>query len=95
MCTFNLEFTATMTELNTKRFTNLGRQEQLISERISHLENTVIEQRVEKREVRETLTKARLELKELEDRWRTLSSLIDHEQEWSKTMGMVSGWVWQ
>ena len=94
MHTFNVEFTAAMTELKTKRFTNLGRQEQL-SERIWHLENSVIEQRVEKTEVRETLTKARLELKELEDRWRTLSSLTDHEQQWIKTMGMVSGWVWQ
>ena len=83
-----------MTELKTKRFTNLGRQEQL-SERLWHLENSVIEQRVEETEVRETLTKTRLELKELVDRWRTLSSLIDHEQQWIKTMDMVSGWVWQ
>ena len=94
MCTFFVEFAATMTELKTKRFTNLGRQEQL-SERIWHLENSVIEQRVEETEVRETLTKTRLELKELEDRWRTLSSVIDHEEQWIKTMGMVSGWVWQ
>ena len=83
-----------MTKLKTKRFTNLGRQEQL-SERIWHLENSVIEQRVEEKEVRETLTKARLELNELEDRWRTFSSLIDHEQEWIETLGMVSGWVWK
>ena len=83
-----------MTELKTKRFTNLGRQEQL-SERISHLEISVIEQRVEETEMRETLAKARLELKELEDRWRTFSSLIDHEQQWIKTMDMVSGRVWQ
>ena len=60
MCTFNMELTATLTELKTKRFTNLGRQEQL-SERIWHLENSVIEQRVEETEVRETLTKARSE----------------------------------
>ena len=83
-----------MTELKTKRFTNLGRQEQL-SERIWHLENSVIEQRVEETEVRETLIKSRSELKELEDRWRTLSSLIDHEQHWIDTMGKVSEWVWQ
>ena len=94
MCTFNVEFTATLNELKTKRFTNLGRQEQL-SERIWHLENSVIEQRVEEKEVRVTLTKARSELKELVDRWRTLSSLIDHEQQWIKTMEMVSEWVWQ
>ena len=90
MYTFKVEFTATMNELKTKRFTNLGRQEQL-SERIWHLENSVIEQRVAGSEVRETLTKARSELKELVDRWRTLSSLIDHEQQWIKTMDMVSG----
>ena len=89
----NVEFTATMTELKTERFTNLGRREQL-SERIWHLENSVIEQQVEETEVRETLTKARLEWKELEDRWRTLSSLIDHEEQWIVTMGMVSEWVW-
>ena len=82
-----------MTELKTKRFTNLGRQEQL-SERLWHLENSVIEQRVEETEVRETLTKTRSVLKELVDRWRTLSSLIEHEEQWIKTMGMVSGWVW-
>ena len=82
-----------MTELKTKRFTNLGRQEQL-SERIWHLEKSVIEQRVEETEVRETLTKTRSELKELEDRRRTLSSLIDHEQHWIDTIGTVSEWVW-
>ena len=93
MHTFNVEFTATTTELKTKRFTNLGRQEQL-SERIWHLKNSVIEQRVEETEVRETFTKARSDLKELVDRWRTLSSLIDHEQHWIDTIGMVSEWVW-
>ena len=55
----------------------------------------MIEERVEETEMRETLTKARLEMKELVDRWRTLSSLIDHEQQWIEKMGMVSGWVWQ
>ena len=94
MYTFKVKFTATMTELKTKRFTNLGRQEQL-SERIWHLENSVVDQRVEETEVRETLIKARIELKELVDRWRTLSSLIDHEQQWIEKLGMVSGWVWQ
>ena len=94
MHTFNVKLTATLTELRTKRFTNLERQEQL-SERIWHLENSVIEQRVEQTEMSETLTKARLELKELVDRWRTLTSLIDHEQQWIEKMGMVSGWVWQ
>ena len=93
MCTFNVEFTATMTELKKKSFNNLGRQEQL-SERMWHLENSVIEQRVEETEVRETLTKSRSELKELEDRWRTLSSLIDHEQHWIDIIGKVSEWVW-
>ena len=93
MYSFNVDFTATMTELKTKKFTNLGRQEQL-SERIWHLENSVIEQRVEETEVRETLTKTRSELKELEDRWRTLSSLIEHEQHWIGAIGKVSEWVW-
>ena len=94
MYNFNVEFTATMRDLKTKRLTNLGRQEQL-NERIWHLENNVIEQRVEETEVRETLTKTRLELNKLEDRWRTLSSLIDHEQHWIDTIGKVSEWVWQ
>ena len=93
MCTFNVEFTATMTELKTKRFTNLGRQEQL-SERIWHLENSVIEERVEEAEVTVILTKAMSELKRLKDRSRTLSSLIDHEEQWIETKGMVSEWVW-
>ena len=89
MYTFDVEYTATMNELKTKRFTNLERQEQL-SERIWHLENSVIEQRVEETEVSETLTKTRLELKELKDRKRTLSSLINNEQHWIEIMGTVS-----
>ena len=93
MYTFEVEFTATMTEMKTKRFTNLGRQEQL-SERIWHLENSVIEQRVEEAEVTEILTKARSELKGLKDQSRTLSSLIGHEQQWIKKIGTVSEWVW-
>ena len=94
MYNFDVEFTATMRDLKSKRFTNLGRQEQL-NERIWHLENSVIEQRVQETEVRETLIKSRSEIKELEDRWRTLSSLIDHEQQWIDTIGKVSEWVWQ
>ena len=88
MYTFDEEFTATMNELKRKRFTNLGRQEQL-SERIWHLENSVIEQRVEETEVRETLIKTRSELAKLKDRWRTLSLVVDHEQHWIDTMGTV------
>ena len=94
MYTFDVEYTATMDELKTKRFTNLETQEQL-SERIWHLENSVIEQRVEETEVIETLTKTRTELAKLKDRWRTLSLVFDHEQHWIETMGTVSEWVWQ
>ena len=65
-----------MNELKRKRFTNLGRQEQM-SEKLWNLENSVIEQRVEETEVRETLKKTRLELVELKDRLRTLSSLVN------------------
>ena len=89
MYTFDEKFTATVTDLKTKRFTNLGRQEQL-SEKIWHLENSMIEQRVEETEVRECLRETRSELKELKDRRRTLSSLIDHEQHWIETIGIVS-----
>ena len=89
MYTFDEEFTATVTDLKKKRFTNLGRQEQL-SEKIWHLENSVIEQRVEETKVRECLRETRSELKELKDRRRTLSSLIDHEQHWIETVGKVS-----
>ena len=52
MYTFDVEFTATMRDLKTKRLTNLGRQEQL-NERLCNLENSVIEQRVQETEVRE------------------------------------------
>ena len=89
MYTFDEEFTATVTDLKRKRFANLGRQEQL-SEKIWHLENSVIEQQVEETEVRVCLRKTRTELKELKDRLRTLSSLIDHEQHWIETVGIVS-----
>ena len=88
MYTFDEEFTATVTDLKTKRFANLGRQEHLC-QKIRHLENSVIEQRVEETEVRECLRKTRSELKELKDRRRTLSSLIDYEQHWIETIGKV------
>ena len=89
MYNFDVEFTATMGDLKTKRFTNLGRQEQL-NERLCNLENSVIEQRVQETEVREYLRESRSELKELKDRWRTLSTLINHEQHWIDTIGKVS-----
>ena len=89
MFAFDEEFTATVTDLKTKRFSNLGRQERL-SEKIWHLENSVIEQRVEEAEVRECLRETRSELKQLKDRRRTLSSLIDHELHWIETVGKVS-----
>ena len=89
MYTFDEEFTAIVTDLKTKRFANLGRLEQLC-QKIWHLENSVIEQRVEETEVRECLRKTRSELKELKDRRRTLSSLVDYEQHWIETIGTVS-----
>ena len=88
MYIFDDELTATMNELKSKRFTNLWRQEQL-NEKIWHLENSVIEHRVEEAEVREILTRNRLELKDLKNRCRTLSSLADHEQHWLETVGKV------
>ena len=94
MYKFNVEFTVTMIKLKKKRFTNLWRQEQ-INEKIWHLEKSVTEQRVEETEVRETLRKNQSELKELKDRARTLTSLIDHEQHWMETMGTVSEWMGQ
>ena len=89
MYNFDVEFTAAMRDLKTKKFTNLGRQEQL-NERICNLENSVIEQRVEETEVREYLRESRSELKGLKDRWRTLSTLNNHEQHWIDTIGKVS-----
>ena len=50
----------------------------------------MIEQRVEETEVREYLRESRSELKGLKDRWRTLSTLINHEQHWIDTIGKVS-----
>ena len=88
MYNFDVEFTATMRDLKTKRLTNFGRQEQL-SERLCNLEDSVIEQRVQETEVREYLRESRSELKGLKDRWRTLSTLIDHEQHWIDTIGKV------
>ena len=89
MYNFDVEFTAAMRDLKTKTFTNLGRQEQL-NERLCNLENSVIEQRVQETEVREYLRETRSELKGLKDRWRTLSTLINHEQHWIDTIGKVS-----
>ena len=93
MHTFDAEFSATMKELKTKRFTNYWRQEQL-SEKIWHLEKSVREQQVEETEVRECLRENRSEMKELKDRLRTLTLLIDYEQHWIETMDEVSEWVW-
>ena len=78
-----------MNELKRKRFTNLGRQKQM-SEKLWNLEYSVIEQRVEETEVRETLKNTRLELVELKNRSRTLSSLVNREQQWIETMDTVS-----
>ena len=92
MRTFDVEFTAIMKDLKTKRFTNLWRQEQ-ISMKIWHLEKSVIEQQVEEIEVREYLRETRSEMKELKDRLKTLTLLVDHEQHWIETMDTVSGWM--
>ena len=89
MYTFDIELTATLAELKTKRFNNICRQEQM-SEKIWHLERRVMEQRVEGMEVAEALTKSRSELKGLKERWRTLSSLLDSEEYWIETVGVVS-----
>ena len=75
-----------MTDLKRMRFTTLQRQEQ-INEKIWRLEQSVIEQQVEETEV----TKTRSELKELKERQRTLSLLVDHEQHWIETVATVSG----
>ena len=89
MYTFDIELTATLAELKTKRFNNIRRQEQM-SEKIWHLERRVMEQRVEEMEVAEALTKTRSELKGLKERWRTLSPLLDSEEYWIETVGVVS-----
>ena len=86
MYTFDVEFTAIMKELKTKRFTNIWGQEQL-SEKIWHLLKSVIEQQVEETEC---LTQARSEIKELKERRRILKLLVDHEQHWIETMDTVS-----
>ena len=86
---YDIELTATLAELKTKRFNNIRRQEQM-SEKIWHLERRVMEQRVEGMEVAEALTKTRSELKGLKERWRTLSPLLDSEQYWIETVGGVS-----
>ena len=89
MNNFDVERTAIMAELKTRRFDNLCRQEQM-SEKILHLEKRVMEQLAEEMGVAEKLTKSRSELKGLKERWRTLSSLLDSEQHWIETVGAVS-----
>ena len=89
MYTFDIELTAILAELKTKRFNNIRRQEQM-SEKIWHLEKRVMEQRAEEMVVAETLTKTRSELKELIERRRTLSPLLDSEEYWIETVGVVS-----
>ena len=88
MNSFNTELTVILAELKTKSFNNLCRQEQL-SEKIWHLEKRVMEQHEEEMVVAETLTKNRSELKGLKERWRTLSSLLNSEQHWIETVGVV------
>ena len=92
MNNFDVKRTTIMAELNTRRFDNLCRQEQM-SEKILHLEKRVMEQLAEEMGVAETLTKSRSELKGLKERWRTLSSLLDSEQHWIETVGVVSVYV--
>ena len=87
MYTFDIELTAILAELKTKRFNNIRRQEQM-SEKIWHLEKRVMEQRAEEMVVAETLTKTRSELKELIERRRTLSPLLDSEEYWIETVGV-------
>ena len=72
MHTFDIELTAIMADLKTKRFNNICRQEQM-SEKIWHLEKRVMKQCAEEMVVAETLTKTRPELKGLKERRRTLS----------------------
>ena len=89
MQTFDIERTAIMAELKTKAFNKLCRQEQM-SEKIWNLERRVMEQRAEEMVVAEILMKSRSELKGLKERRRTLSSLLDSEQHWIETVGVVS-----
>ena len=89
MYTFDDKLNVIMAELRTKRFNNIRRQEQM-SEKIWHLERRVMEQRVEGMEVAEALTKTRSELEGLKERWRTLLPLLDSEEYWIETVGVVS-----
>ena len=89
MYTFDDKLNVIMAELRTKRFNNIRRQEQM-REKIWHLERRVMEQCVEGMEVAEALTKTKSELKGLKERWRTLSSLLDSEEYWIETVGVVS-----
>ena len=61
-----------------------------MGEKIWHLEKRVMEQRAEGMVMAETLTKTRSELKGLKERWRILSSLLDSEEYWIETVGVVS-----
>ena len=89
MNNFDTELTAIMAELKTKAFNNLCRQEQM-SEKIWNLERRVMKQRAEEMVVAEILTKTRSGLKGLKECRRTLSSLLDSEQHWIETVGVVS-----
>ena len=89
MNSFDTEFAAIMAELKTKAFNNLCRQEQK-SEKTWNLEKRVMKQRAEEMVVAEILMKTRSELKGLRERRRTLSSLLDSEQHWIETVGVVS-----
>ena len=90
MYTFKVELSATLAELKTKTFDNLRRQEQM-SEKIWHLEKRVMEQRAARKWwLAETLTETRSELKGLKKRLKTLSQLLDTEQYWIETVGVVS-----
>ena len=49
-----------------------------------------MKQRAEEMVVADILTKSRSELKGLKERWRTPSSLLNSEQHWIETVGVVS-----
>ena len=89
MNTFDVELIAILAELQTKTLDNLRRQEQM-SEKIWHLEKRVMEQLAEEMLAAETLTETRSELKGLKKRLKTLSPLLDSEQYWIETVGVVS-----
>ena len=79
-----------MTNLQTDTFNNLRRQEQM-SEKIWHLEKRMLDQQcAEEIVTAETLTKTSSKLNGLKERWRTLLPLLDSEQYWIETVGVVS-----